>query len=333
MTAPRIPTLRIPTPGGHTPVMLPEVMAVLAPRDGGIYVDGTFGAGGYSRALIEAADCRVWAFDRDPDAIAAGRSLAERSGGRLGLIEGRFGDMARLLADRDVPEVNGIALDLGVSSMQLDDPARGFSFMADGPLSMAMDRTEDAAAEVVNGLPEGELASIIRRYGEERRARQVARAIVEARRKAPIARTGELAEIVAKVVKPGKDGLHPATRTFQALRIHCNDELGDLERGLRAAEQVLAPLGRLAVVAYHSLEDGLVKRFLRARGGERPRPSRHEPEPAAGPAPTFKLMFRKAQRPSEAECAANPRARSARLRAAERSAAAAWPETASGDRA
>ena len=318
MTAPRQPS------GGHTPVMMAEVLKVLEPRDGGLYVDGTFGAGGYSRALLQAADCRVCAFDRDPAAIAAGAALAEDVSDRLVLIEGRFGDMARLLAERRVERVNGIALDLGVSSMQLDQAERGFSFMADGPLSMAMEQRGPSAADAVNGLSEAELAQIIARYGEERRARQVARAIVAARREAPITRTAELAAIVCRVVKPGRDGLHPATRTFQALRIHVNDELGELERGLRAAEQLLAPDGRLAVVAFQSLEDARVKAFLRQRSGALPAPSRHEPPAAAGQAPTFELLFRRAQRPSEAECAANPRARSARLRAARRTAAPAW---------
>jgi 16S rRNA (cytosine1402-N4)-methyltransferase len=241
--------------------------------------------------------------------------------------------MARLLAERRIERVNGVALDLGVSSMQLDQAERGFSFASDGPLSMSMEQAGPSAADAVNGLPEAELARIIARYGEERRARQVARAIVQARREAPITRTAELAAIVCRVVKPGKDGLHPATRTFQALRIHVNDELGELERGLRAAEKILAPDGRLAVVAFHSLEDARVKAFLRERSGALPGPSRHEPAAAGrGPAPTFELLFRKALKPGAAECAANPRARSARLRAARRTAAPAWPDPASPNR-
>ena len=313
--------------GGHVPVMLAEVLDVLAPRDGGIYVDGTFGAGGYSRAILQAADCTVCAFDRDPGAIAAGAALADDFSDRLILIEGRFGDMARLLAERSVERVNGVALDLGVSSMQLDQAERGFSFMSDGPLSMSMEQSGPSAAEAVNGLSEAELARIIARYGEEKRARQVARAIVAARREAPITRTAELAAIVCQVVRPSRDGLHPATRTFQALRVHVNDELGELERGLRAAEEVLAPDGRLAVVAFQSLEDARVKAFLRERSGDLPGPSRHEPLPAADkrPAPTFETLSRKALKPSEAESAQNPRARSARLRAARRTAAPSWP--------
>ena len=316
-----------PPSGGHTPVLMAEVLQVLAPRDGGIYVDGTFGAGGYSRAILQAADCKVCAFDRDPGAIAAGSGLVEDFAPRLLLIEGRFGDMHRLLAERRVEQVDGIALDLGVSSMQLDQAERGFSFMGDGPLSMSMEQRGPSAADAVNDLSEAELARIIARYGEEKRARQIARAIVAARREAPITRTSELAAIVCRVVRPSRDGLHPATRTFQALRVHVNDELGELERGLRAAERLLAPDGRLAVVAFHSLEDTRVKRFLRERSGTLPAPSRHEPLPAAEarPEPSFELLFRKALRPSDAEASANPRARSARLRAARRTAAPAWP--------
>ena len=319
--------------GGHEPVMLAEMIEVLAPRDGGIYLDGTFGAGGYSRALLETAGCRVWAIDRDPDAIAGGQALAERFAGRLVLIEGRFGEMEQLLAERQVGPFDGLALDLGVSSMQIDQAERGFSFQQDGPLDLRMEQAGPSAAEAVNSLAEVELARIIARYGEERRARQVARAIVAARREAPITRTGQLAAIVCRVVREGRDGLHPATRTFQALRIHVNDELGELARGLCAAERLLAPDGRLAVVAFHSLEDRAVKDFLRRRSGASPRPSRHEPlATARGPAPSFELLTRKARKPSDAECAANPRARSARLRAAVRTAAPAWPAETTGER-
>jgi len=314
------------TRGGHTPVMLREVLEVLAPRDGGIYLDGTFGAGGYSTALLEAADCRVLAIDRDPAALAAGQATARRYAGRLTLVEGHFGEMDSLAERHGAAPANGVALDLGVSSMQLDEPARGFSFRADGPLDMRLGGAAQAtpsAADLVNGAPEAELAEIIRRYGEERKARQVARAIATARRAAPITRTLELAEIVRRVVKPSKDGIDPATRTFQALRIQVNDELGELERGLRAAERVLASGGRLAVVAFHSLEDRLVKEFLRARSGGAPQVSRHRPATAA-PAPSFELLFKSARRPGEQEYARNPRARSARLRAAQRTAMPAW---------
>ncbi len=314
-----------PTPGGHTPVMLREVLEALAPHDGGIYLDGTFGAGGYSLAILEAADCRVIAIDRDPEAIARGAELEPRFGGRLTTVEGRYGEMDRLSAAQGAERLDGVALDLGVSSMQLDQAERGFSFRADGPLDMRMDADGGAmtAADVVNNLPEADLADILRRYGEERRARAVARAIVAAR---PITRTLELAAIVRRVVRKGPDGIDPATRTFQALRIYVNDELGELERGLAAAERALAPGGRLAVVSFHSLEDRAVKRFLQARSGRAPRASRHQPEGAAPPAPSFEPIFRNARRPEEAECRRNPRARSARLRAAQRTAAPAWSD-------
>ena len=338
--------------GGHTPVMLREVIEALSPRDGAIYVDGTFGAGGYAEAILAAADCRVWGIDRDPEAVARGQALAARHAERLNLIHGRFGAMDSLLGAHRVFAVDGIALDLGVSSMQLDQAERGFSFRSEGPLDMRMDpgdaagNTEYAgpsAAEVVNELSEAELADIIHHYGEERRARQVARAIVAARRDRPIEDTARLAEIVRAAVRSASKGrgkplskragkgkgrtglgIDPATRTFQALRIHVNDELGELDRGLHAAERLLAPGGRLAVVSFHSLEDRAVKIFLRARSGAGPGGSRHRPEAAARRDPTFLPLFRGACRPGPAECEVNPRARSARLRAAERTAAAAW---------
>jgi len=308
--------------GGHVPVMIDQVLAVLEPRDGAIVVDGTFGAGGYSRAFLDAAQCRVWAIDRDPAAVRRGQDLAQAYGDRLTIVEGCFGDMADLLG---LDEVDGVALDLGLSSPQIDDPARGFSFQHDGPLDMRMTPEGPSAADMVNTLPEDELADIIYRYGEERRSRAVARAIVAARRVAPITRTGALSTIVAGAVPRAKDGLHPATRTFQALRIYVNDELGELQRGLEAAEAMLVAGGRLAVVAFHSLEDRAVKNFLRDRGGRAPRPSRHHPVAPDTPAATFRLLGGKAVRPGADEIAANPRARSARLRAAERTTAPAWP--------
>lgn len=322
--------------GGHVPVMLHEVLDALNPRDGAIYVDGTFGAGGYAVALLEAADCTVWGIDRDPQAVAAAAALVRRFDGRLTVIAGRFGAMDELLDARGVTAVDGIALDLGVSSMQLDQPARGFSFRADAPLDMRMEGAdgERSAADVLRDIPEAELADVIYRYGEERKARRIARAIVAARQSQAIERTGQLAAIVRTALgradgpaASGKGrGIDPATRTFQALRILVNDELGELERGLAAAERLLAPGGRLAVVAFHSLEDRLVKRFLRVRSGEAPQVSRHLPDSASGDgrAPSFRLLFRGATRPGAAECAANPRARSARLRAAERTAAPVW---------
>ena len=323
-------------PGGHVPVMLCEVLDALGPRDRAIYVDGTFGAGGYARAILDAADCRVWGIDRDSQAVAGAAALVSRADGRLSVIAGRFGAMDQLLGEHGVRAVDGIALDLGVSSMQIDQPARGFSFQADGPLDMRMDADSPeagpSAAEVVAKLSESELANVIFRYGEERKARQIARAIVAARGANPINRTAQLAEIIHKAVKrsagkkPDNTGIDPATRTFQALRIYVNDELGELDRGLRAAERLLAPGGQLAVVAFHSLEDRTVKTFFTERGGKAPRRSRHLPEAGetASQQPTFELLFRGARRPGDEECRTNPRARSARLRAARRTAAPAW---------
>jgi 16S rRNA (cytosine1402-N4)-methyltransferase len=318
-----------PAVGSHRPVLLDKVIAVLAPRDGGVYVDGTFGAGGYSRALLQAAQCAVWGIDRDPSAIARASVLVDEFAGRFTAIVGRFGDIDALLAARDAGPVDGVALDLGVSSMPLDDAARGFSFMRDGPLDMRMEPSGLSAAEVVNTKGERELAALIHTLGEERRARRVARAIVVARRARAITRTGQLAEIVRRAVRRGADGIDPATRTFQALRIYVNDELGELERGLRAAERVLAAGGRLAVVSFHSLEDRCVKRFLAGRSGRGPRPSRHAaPAREDDRAASFRLIARRAITPNADEVAANRRARSARLRAAERTAAPAWEEAA-----
>lgn len=311
----------------HVPVMLDEVLRALAPRDGEVFVDGTFGAGGYTRALLGAADCRVFAIDRDPEAIARGGAMAREFPGRLTLIEGRFSEMERLLGAHDVRRVDGVTLDIGVSSFQLGDAARGFSFQADGPLDMRMGREGESASDVVNSRSEEELAAILRELGEERQARRVARAIVAARAEEPIRRTGRLAAIVERALgrRPGPAGkLHPATRTFQALRIFVNDELGELSRALAAAERLLAPAGRLAVVAFHSLEDAIVKAFLAERAGRLPAGSRHRPErPGAVQEPGFRLPRTGAVKPSAAETAANPRARSARLRVAIRTAAPA----------
>jgi 16S rRNA (cytosine1402-N4)-methyltransferase len=301
----------------HTPVLLREVLAALAPKNGGIYVDGTFGLGGYSRAILEAADCAVWGIDRDPDAVALGAALADRYRGRLTVIGGRFGDMKALLNARGVDKVDGIALDVGVSSAQLDIAERGFSFRLEGPLDMRMEKSGATAADLVNTMPESELADLIYNYGEERASRRIAKAIVSAR---PVRSTTQLADLVRGVVH-SRD-IDPATRTFQALRIAINDEIGELRRGLEAAEALLASGGRLAVVAFHSLEDREVKEFLRARSGSAPRAGRHVPD-APRRAPTFRLLHRSAIKPSAEEIAANPRARSARLRAAERTGAVA----------
>jgi 16S rRNA (cytosine1402-N4)-methyltransferase len=313
--------------GGHTPVLLAEVLEALQPKDGGIYIDGTFGGGGYARGLLDAAQCRVVGIDRDPTAVQRGAALARRYDGRLDLIEGRFGEMDRLLRAHGVDAADGVALDLGVSSMQLDEASRGFSFRFDGPLDMRMEGSGPTAADLIARASERELADIIFQYGEERRARPIARAIAAARNEAPIRTTGRLAEIVRKAAgQRAKDGIDPATRTFQALRIWVNDELGELRRGLIAAETLLAPGGRLAVVSFHSLEDRAVKEFLRRRSGAAPQGSRHLPRPSAERAPSFRLLSRSAVTPSEAEIQSNPRARSARLRAAERTHAPAWGE-------
>lgn len=310
----------------HIPVMLDEVMQVLTPRDGGIYVDGTFGAGGYAAAILDTAACTVWGIDRDPRAIAEGMKLQRRHGGRLKLVHGCFGEMARLVDQDHLGKIDGIALDVGISSDQLDNPARGFSFQGDGPLDMRMDAEGPTAADLLNNCSEAELADIIHQYGEERRARRIAKAIVQARQAEPIHQVSQLTAIVHRIVRRSRDGIDPATRTFLALRIRVNDELGELHRGLRAAEKLLAPGGRLAVVSFHSLEDRAVKEFMRARSGGGGRGSRHRPEnPAKNPSPSFRLIPRRALRPRATETDANPRARSARLRAAERTEAPPWP--------
>ena len=299
----------------HVPVMLGEVLDLLAPRDGEILFDATFGGGGYARAILEHAPrCTLWAMDRDPEAIARGAALAARHPGRLHLVEGRFGDMLALLSERGVSRLDGMVLDIGVSSFQLDEPARGFSFRNDGPLDMRMGRDGETAAGLVARLPERELADVLFQLGEERHSRRIARAIVAARAESPITTTGRLAEVIRAVTAPERPGFDPATRSFQALRIRVNDELGEIERGLRAAAGLLAPGGRLVVVAFHSLEDRIVKRFMQDATGRAPRPSRHLPSADAAPA-GFALLTPRALRPTEAEAEHNPRARSARLRA------------------
>ena len=303
----------------HVPVMLAEVMKTLIPADGERLLDATFGGGGYAAAILEAAGCTLWAIDRDPAAIARGAALAARFPGRLHLIEGSFGDMLALLADAGIEALDGIVLDLGVSSFQIDEPARGFSFMRDGPLDMRMGNHGPTAADLVARLPEQELANTLFELGEERMSRRIAHAIVEARAGSPIVSTGQLASIIRGVMPPMRDGIHPATRSFQALRIRVNDELGEIERALAAAADLLAPGGRLVVVSFHSLEDRLVKRFFAAAAGRAPGPSRHDPrglQPAA--IPRFRLLTARALRPGSDEVRNNPRARSARLRALQR---------------
>jgi 16S rRNA (cytosine1402-N4)-methyltransferase len=314
---------------GHLPVMLPEVLAALAPRDGGIYVDGTFGGGGYAEAILNAACCTLWAIDRDPEAVARGASLAARFPGRLHLLEGNFGDLLALLTARGVTALDGVVLDLGVSSFQLDAPERGFSFRSAGPLDMRMGRTGPTAAELVNTLPERELADILFRYGEERASRRIARAIVAARAVAPIESTTQLAGLIRAVLPPDRSGIDPATRSFQALRIKVNDELTAIEHALADAARLLRQGGRLVVVAFHSLEDRIVKRFMVDAAGRAAAPSRHDPRGLRGrPAPAFRLLTQRAVRPGAAELASNPRARSARLRAVERLAPSEWEVTA-----
>mgnify|MGYP000415342224 CR=1 FL=1 len=317
------------TAAAHIPVLLSEVVAALAPRAGEVHVDATFGRGGYARAILGAAPVTVIGIDRDPDAIAAGSALAADLDGRLCLARGAFGDMESLVAGFLPPDglVDGVVFDLGVSSPQIDDPARGFSFRQDGPLDMRMGAEGDSAADLVNQAEEADLARIIRDFGEERHARRVARAIVAARREAPLTRTAALAEVVRRVVPRSKDGIDPATRTFQAIRIAVNDELGEIDRGLSAAERLLRAGGRLVVVSFHSLEDRRVKAFLAARSGRAGGPSRHLPAPANDRAPSFRDVSRKPVTPSTEECARNPRAASARLRAAIRTEAPAWPQT------
>lgn len=308
----------------HIPVMLAEVIGLLAPGAGGIFIDGTFGAGGYTRAILDAG-ASVIAIDRDPSAIASGAALVAESGGRLALVEGRFSDLDAIAAAHGRERVDGVVLDLGVSSMQLDDAARGFSFRFDGPLDMRMGGTGPSAADFVNRAEARDLARVIAVLGEEKRARAVATAIARARAKRPLTGTAELAEIVARAVgHRATDKIHPATRTFQALRIFINRELDELANALAASERVLAEGGRLVVVAFHSLEDRIVKRFLAERSEVRPRGSRHRPEEAV-PDPSFALLTRGALVPDEKEIMRNPRARSARLRAARRTAAPALP--------
>jgi 16S rRNA (cytosine1402-N4)-methyltransferase len=316
----------------HVPVMLPEVLRLLAPRDGGVYLDGTFGGGGYAQGILEAAPCKLWAIDRDPDAIARGASLVARFPGRLHLIHGRFGNMLDLLAERGVTALDGVVLDVGVSSYQLDDPARGFSFRGDGPLDMRMERSGPTAADLVNSLPERELADLLFEFGEERASRRIARAIVAARaesvpgREPGITTTGRLASVIRGVLPPDRSGIHPATRSFQALRIRVNDELGEIERALDQASQLLSPGGRLVVVSFHSLEDRIVKRFMGEVAGRSPAPSRHDPRGlATRPTPRFRLLTARPMRPGPAETIVNPRARSARLRALERTAPGTAP--------
>jgi 16S rRNA (cytosine1402-N4)-methyltransferase len=304
----------------HIPVLLDEVIVGLAIVPGETHVDGTFGAGGYTRAML-GAGARVIAFDRDPDAIAEGQALVGTSDGRLTLVADRFSTLDEALVRRGEAPVDGVTLDIGVSSMQLDRAERGFSFQNDGPLDMRMERDGQSAADFVNEADEAEIADVLYLYGEERQSRRVARAIVAAR---PITRTAELARIIRKALGYREhDKKDPATRSFQAIRIHVNRELEELEEGLAAAERALAPGGRLAVVSFHSIEDRIVKRFFKERSGATSAGSRHLPQAAAGAAPSFEAVT-KPVRAGEAELARNPRSRSATLRIARRTAASPW---------
>jgi 16S rRNA (cytosine1402-N4)-methyltransferase len=304
-------------PAPHIPVLARQAIDFLDPQPGKRYIDATFGAGGYTRMLL-AAGARVLGIDRDRNAIMLGADLVESAGGRLDLVEANFSELEDVAGDEPA---DGVVFDLGVSSMQLDRPERGFSFRLDGPLDMRMSGRGVSAADLVNGASERDLGDIIFQLGEERHARAVVRAIVKARTQANIASTKELAEIVASVVRSKPGDIHPATRTFQALRMFINDELGELVAALAAAERVLKPGGRLAVVSFHSLEDRIVKMFLNDRG-KVSAGSRHRPETKKF-APTFTVLTKRAVTADEDEIAANPRARSAKLRAAERTAAPA----------
>lgn len=299
----------------HAPVMLEEMLGALAPRAGGVYVDATFGGGGYSSAILEQAKCRVVGIDRDPEAVKRGLALAaERP--QFDMLSGRFSELSALLAELSISTVDGIVADIGVSSYQLDDGARGFSFKADGPLDMRMSSSGESAAEIVNQWSQSELAQLFWRLGEEPEARKIAKAIDERRQDRLFATTLDLAQTVAQAkrrIKPGRD---PATQVFQALRMQVNDELGELEALLEASASLLKPAGRLVVIAFHSLEDRLVKSYVNRVGGREIRPSRHQPEAAPAEAPLFQWQHRKPKLPAEAETRVNPRARSARLRVA-----------------
>jgi len=310
-------------PSRHVPVLLGEVCTALDVARGGIFVDGTFGAGGYTRAIIDAHPKNVViAIDRDPDALATGAAMAARMARRLLLVAGRFGNLDDIAASKGIDAVDGVVLDIGVSSMQLDEAGRGFSFRQDGPLDMRMERSGTSAADLVNGSSEAELADIFYHFGEERRSRAVARALIEARRRAPIETTLQLADLVSSIIRQEPGGIHPATRVFQGLRIAVNDELGELVRALHAAERILKPGGRLVVVTFHSLEDRIVKQFFAARTGKGGGGSRHMPaiEPAQ---PSFEVVTRGPVTPSVQETMSNPRSRSAKLRAVARTDAPA----------
>lgn len=306
----------------HIPVLREEAMAALNIRDAGVYVDGTFGGGGYARAILDAANCLLLAFDRDPAAIARARALAEDYPGRLQIFEGQISEIAARLSVAGVTGLHGAVFDLGVSSYQIDDPARGFSFRQDGPLDMRMGSTGQTAAQIVNTLPEAKLADILYEFGEEKASRRIARAVIERRMVQPFTTTSDLAAVIRNVVRPDKSGIDPATRSFQALRIAVNDELDDISAALGQACDLLLPGGRLVVVSFHSLEDRIIKQFFAKAAGRGPGVSRHQPDDfATARQPHFKLLHNKPLTASAAEIRTNPRARSAKLRALEKLAA------------
>lgn len=313
----------------HIPVLLDEVLNTLAAKSGDVIVDGTFGAGGYSRAILDSTDVKLFGIDRDPAAIERAKAFKDFYGDRFSILQGRFGDMQALLASAGLDHVDGIVLDIGVSSFQINEAERGFSFQGDGPLDMRMSLEGETAADVVNTYGEEEIANIIYEYGEERKSRWIANAIVKERLENPFTKTSELAAVVVKTLgfKRKKNGksIHPATKTFQALRIHVNDELGELKRALKASVALLKPGGRLVVVSFHSLEDRIVKNFMIEQSGQKSSGSRHLPQSMeAGPAPTFEIKKKGAVKPSDDEISRNPRSRSSRLRVAVRTKVAVW---------
>jgi len=303
----------------HEPVMLDQVLQYLSPCDEETYVDGTFGAGGYSRAILKAARCYVYAIDRDPAVRQTADALAAEFPGRFTLLEGNFGDMEQLLEAKGVEQVDGVVLDVGVSSMQIDQAERGFSFRQEGPLDMRMSKQGPSAADFVNESSEEQIANVLYEYGGEKKSRRVAKAIVEARQVEPLTTTKQLAEIVRSNVRMSRDGIDPATRTFQAIRIWVNDELQELQRALEATKTLLRPNGRLVVVSFHSLEDGIVKHFLKEQSGQTEGVSRHSPllESRQGEKKVaFRVLNKRPALPIDAEIARNVRSRSAKLRAA-----------------
>lgn len=305
----------------HVSVLRDEAVQALAPERGGVFIDATFGAGGYAVALLQNGASQVLGIDRDPSAVNEAEAAISSSNGRLQVVQGNFSDLEELAIANAAHPVDGIAFDFGVSSMQLDRAQRGFSLRLDGPLDMRMSQSGSSATDFLNTATEHEIAIVIRRLGEEPRAKHIARAIIEVRKTVRLTRTIQLAELVLKAIGRRPDArIHPATRTFQAIRMHVNDELAQIESGLRAAERALKPGGRLAVVSFHSLEDRLVKQFLRVRSGLMPSASRYDPSALSKSlrSPSFRLLSRRPTVPGESELSTNPRARSAKLRTAER---------------